>query len=301
MPDEPKPVQSRLTQILALENMEGVGRVTARKILEQFGSLAEVRRFPREQILNRLHRVPHASKLAEKLLDEQLVAEALDDAARTIDELGRRQVEVITSEDERWPSEIDHLPNPHRPNVLFAYGNVKLLAEPSVAVLGSSPVASEPFESVQLLVRRLAEVGTIVSCSASDGLDSVIIKILLSKDALPVLVAGCGLAKVPPSLRPSASSAVKAGGLLVSSFQMQHGPFDHDVRERTLIQAALAKAVVFVEPKEEGFLWDALAWSLERDRPVFALTTEALPDRIHVIRDEVDMDWVVAAMKHVPE
>ncbi len=301
MTDKPAAIESRVAQILALENMEGVGRVTTRKILEQFGTLAEVRRFPREQILNRLHRVPQAAKLADRLLNEELVTEALADAEKTIEELARRQVTVITSGDEIWPAGVDDLPNAHRPNALFAYGNLKLLGESSVAILGSAPVEPEPFEAAQTLARRLAGEGMIVSCSASDGLDNVITKILLSKDGLPLLVAGCGLAKVAPSLRPAVSAAVKAGGLLVSSFLMQHGPFDHDVRERMLVQAALSKAAVFIEPREGGFGWDALEWSLDSGKPVFALTKESLPDRVHVIRDELDMDWVLAAMKHVPE
>lgn len=301
MSSESGDAASRTVQILALESMEGVGRVTARKILDQFGGIEGVRRFPREQILNRLRRVPNAAQLTDRLLDEAFVSEGLAAAKQIVEELDRRQVETVAFGDEGWPPEFDALPNAHQPNLVFNYGNRRLLDEPSVAILGSAPVTEEPFEAVQVLTRRLAEAGTIVSCSASDGLDTVIIKILLSVDALPILVAGSGLAKVTPSLRPSVSAAVKAGGLLVSSFHMQHGPFDHDVRERALVQSALAKATVFIEPQEGGFFWDALVWSLERDKPVFALTSEVLPDRVHVIRDEVDMDWVLAAMRHVPE
>jgi hypothetical protein len=62
----------------------------------------------------------------------------------------------------------------------------------------------------------------------------------------------------------------------------------------------LAKATVFVDPKEGDFTWDAVEWSLEQGKSVFALSSDRLPDRIHVIRDEIDMDWVLAAMKHVP-
>ena len=301
MPGKEQGAASRLAAILALEGMDGVGRVTARKILDQFGSLGEIERFPREQILNRLRRVQNAAQLVDRLLDQEFVGEALAAAERTIDELARRQVVVLTSEDAGWPAGFEALPKSHRPNVLYTYGNLKLLGEPSVAILGSAPVAEGPFEAAQTLVRKLASAGTIVSCSASDGLDTVIIKILLSENALPLLLAGCGLAKIAAGLRSSVSSAVKTGGLLASSFHMPHGPFEHDVRERTLVQAAIAKATVFIEPQERGFTWDALQWSLDQGKPVFALTTTPLPDRVHVIRDEVDMDWVLAAIRHVPE
>jgi DNA processing protein len=292
---------SRLAQILALENLDGVGRVTARKILDQFGSLDEVRRFPREQIMNRLRRVPQAAKLVDRLLDEKFIAESVAAAEQTIEELEGKHLVALTSGDDGWPEELDGLPNAHRPNVLFGYGNLKLLAEPSVAMLGTAPVTTGPFEAAQVLVRRLAGAGTIVSSSASDGLDNVIIKILLSTDTLPMLVAQCGLARVAPELRPSVSAVVKQGGLLVSSFHMQHGPFDHDNRERMLVQAALSKATVFIEPREGGFSWDAMQWSLDQGKPVFALSSEPLPERVHVIHDELDMDWVLAAMRHVPE
>lgn len=292
---------SRLVALLALENMEGVGRVTARKVLDQFGSLAGIRRFPREQILNRLHRVPQVSQLIDRLEDNEFVAEAVAKAEQVVKELERRQVAALTSEDAVWPAAFESLPASHQPNVLYSYGNTALLAEPSVAFIGSAPVEPEPFEAAQTLVRRLAGEGAILSCSASDGLDNVILKISLDANALPVMIAGCGLAKVAGGLRSSVSAAVKSGGLLASSFAMGHGPFDHDVRERALVQAALAKALVFIDPQPGGFTWDALEWGLEQDRPVFALGGSSLPDRVHVIRDEIDMDWVSAALRHVPE
>jgi predicted Rossmann fold nucleotide-binding protein DprA/Smf involved in DNA uptake len=227
--------------------------------------------------------------------------EVLEKARQNVDALRERHIHALTSSDDGWPGDLNDLPPSHRPNVLYTYGNRKVLAEASVAIVGSAPVAPEPFETVQTLARRLAQAGVIVSCATEDGLDNVIIKILLASESLPLLVAGCGMAKIAPALRSSVSGAVKAGGVLASSFPMTHGPFDHDVRERSLVQSALAKAVVFVDPQETGFSWDALEWSLAHDKPVFALSTSPLSERVHVIQDEVDMDWVLAAVRHVPE
>lgn len=290
---------SRIAEILALEGMEGVGRVTTRKILDHFGGVAGVRRYPREQILNRLRRVPQAGRLVDRLLDETYMADALTEAGKVIDDLSRRKVQVVTPGDAVWPEALETLPNTHRPNALYAFGNVQLLTEPSVAIVGAAPVGQGPFEVAQALVRRVAGAGGIISCSASDGLDNVVTKITVAAGSLPILVAASGLGKVDPAQRSSVSAAVKAGALLVSSFPLQHGPFDHDVKERMLLQAALAKAVVLIEPREGSFAWATLEWSLKNARAVFALSDHALPDRVHVIRDEIDMDWVVAAVRHI--
>src|SRR5690606_30639695 len=110
-------------------------------------------------------------------------------------------------------------------------------------------------------------------------------------------VAACGMARLQPAFRPAVSAAVRGGGLFVSPFAMEHGPFEHDDQDRLLVQTAVAQAVVFVDPRPETPEAAAMAWALEAGMPVFGLAPGALPERVHALRTDVDVDWVAAAAR----
>ena len=212
----------------------------------------------------------------------------------------QRKIVISTFLDEDWPTRLNDLPNPHRPNAIFSYGAVESLTKPSAAIVAGGALEEGPFEAAQRLVKHLVKRDVQLSVGISTGFDVVAIKLTLAAEQAPMIVASCGLARVETKMRPHASLVVKSGGLMTSSLPMDHGPFEHDVREAYLTQAALAKAVVFVDPIPESFEWTALEWALSTGMSVFAISERSLPDRVHVIKGEIDMEWVVAAVKLVP-
>ena len=290
--------------VLALENLEGVGRVTVRRLLGQFSDVGEVGTLPREQVLNRLKGIPNAANLVDRLADDEGMKDAAAGILKRIEAWSARKIEIATWLDEEgWPGALDRLPNPHRPNVLYSYGSRESLSRPHAAIIAVGELEPGPFEEAQTLIRMLLGKGIGISVGTSTGFDVVGIKLSEAGGVPPVLVASCGLAKIEQAIRPHASAVVKSGGLMVSSLPMDQGPFDHDRREGSLVQAALATAVVFVDPKPGSFDWTALEWALEVNKPVFAIVDGGegvgaeIPDRVHVIRDEVDREWVMAAVK----
>ena len=77
---------------------------------------------------------------------------------------------------------------------------------------------------------------------------------------------------------------------------MEQPPSDTRDEQRALVQAALAQAVVFVEPREETPEQRALEWAIQANRPVFGISTRTLPE-VHPVRDAVDFEWVVEAAR----
>jgi predicted Rossmann fold nucleotide-binding protein DprA/Smf involved in DNA uptake len=279
--------------------MEGVGRVTARKVLGQFGGIGEPSQLPREQVLNRLKGVPNAASLLDRLDDEASMEAIQASIARRLEAWSARKIRVLTFLDPGWPERLNELPNPHRPNALFVYGDPKSTGEPVVAIVAEGAIEAGPFEAAQDLIRMVVSKNTTIGLDGMTGFDVVGIKLSLDAGRPPHLITSYGLASTPPTMRPHASSVAKAGGIMVSSFPMDHGPFDHDKKEGALVQSALARAVVFVDPKPKSFLWPALEWALSVGMPVFSIGGEDLPDRVHRIETSIDMEWVIAAVEHV--
>lgn len=279
--------------------MEGVGRVTAGRLAAHFSSYPDLQRYPREQILARLKGAPRAADLVNRLLDPGAMQPHLEAADAQLAQLAHQRVHVLSPRDEHWPARVDGLPRGQRPVVLYTYGTPAALRRPSVALFARPPLHDEAFDQAQNLARHLKPHGILPVTGAAHGFDVVITKITATGNTAgpSILICNAGMGGLPPPMRPSASLAARSGGALVSPFPMNHGPYEHDDKERALLQAALARACVFVEPLPDSPEWVAFQWALSADRPVFGIPAPgaSLPDRVHPLKAAVDFDWVVAA------
>ena len=256
---------------LALLSLDGVGRVTALRVLERFPTLDALRATPREQVLLRLKGAPHAERTVETLFSDDAFGPALDRAGDVLAALGKKGVRVLSPGDAAWPAGLDALDRARRPAVLYVYGHAEALARPALATLASAPITGPDFEALQDTARRALARGTGLVTAAASGIDVALQKLAVSAGVPSVAVVGSGLARLAPSLRPAAVSLVRAGGLLASPFPMAHGPFEHDAKERALVQAALAQAAVVVAPAAGSPEAEAAAWAAEAGRPLALL------------------------------
>ena len=260
---------------LALLSLDGVGRVTAWRLLEHFGSAQAVRRSPREQVLLRLKGVARADRALDAVLDPAF-DRALDRAEAQVRALAGKRIAVLAPGSEAWPAGLMDLDRADRPVVLYAFGDLGALAWPALAVLAGAPLDGGPFEAAQDVARRTASNGRGLVVGAATGVDLALQKLSLAAGLPAVAVLGAGLARLAPPMRPGATALVRAGGLLVSPFDMTHGPFDHDDRQRALVQAALGRAVCAVAPAAGSPEDRAAAWARSAGRPI-ALVPPAPP------------------------
>lgn len=253
---------------LALLSLDGVGRVTAHRVLERFPTLDSLRATPREQVLLRLKGAPHADRTVETLFSPEAFAPELSRAQNLADSLRAKRVHVLSSADATWPAGLDDLPRDVRPVVLYAFGDPTLLSARRLALLTHAPTDSAAFETTQALARDAMRRGIGLVVGARHGVDLALQKLAIGAGVPAVAVVGSGLARLERSMRPGATALVRAGGLLLSPFGMAHGPFDHDERERALVQAALGRAVCAAAPPQGSAEDRAAAWAAEAGRPL---------------------------------
>lgn len=258
---------------LALMHIDGVGRVTTSRLLSNFDNVEDLRRYPREQVLFRIKGARNAQKLVKNLFDDAFLEEHLDYARRHTAKLAEKNIQLLVQGSSHWPERLDALDRSHRPVLLYLYGAAAVLSQPGVAFLARPPLSEDPFERSQDLVKQLVAEQIPPLSGVSHGFDNVVQKFTVAEDKalLPsVMVANCGLAKIPSGLRATASQAVRSGSVMVSPFSMAHGPYEHDDYERALLQTALADKTVFLEPRSDTAEWRAMKWAAVNGRSVFA-------------------------------
>lgn len=286
----------------ALLRLEGVGRVTAHRLLAAFPTYATLRGTPREQVLVRLKNVPNANQTVTKLFDEAVMLPLLAAARDELSNLQARHILATAPGDPGWPKTLDALDRAHRPVLLYTYGALALLHQPMLALLNRPPISKAAFDVAEDLARYAKQHGLYLATNLATGFDKVMSQVSASPpEARPtIMVLNCGLAQVEKSLRPVASAMTKRGGVLCSPFPLHHGPYEHDDTERARLQTALAVASVCFDPRRDTPEWRAMEWALEMKRPVFGVCeaddTE-LPQGAIPIKSSVDFGWILQAIR----
>jgi predicted Rossmann fold nucleotide-binding protein DprA/Smf involved in DNA uptake len=281
------------TFALALTRLDGVGRVTGHRLVERFDGPGDLRDHSREQVFLRLKGLPNAEEITRRLFETDELDDALDEARASIEALSERGVKLLSPRSEAWPGGLSALAPAERPLLLWAYGRAEVLERPSAALLARPPMEEAPFERAQALAQHLTAAGAVPVLGGQSGFDVALAKRAAGECAPVALVAACGLAEVPPRLRPVAGRAVRAGGVLLSPFPMTHGPFDHDDAERARVQTALARAAVFAPPAPDTPEARALTWAAEAGRPAFVLGSgDDVPENARPVRGPDDFDAV---------
>ncbi len=242
----------RLT--LALLDVPGVGRATVHRILHHAHRYDDLLALPREQLGHRLKGVSRAADLAELLHDPARFAEHLAVADREIEARTRQRVTLLSPHHPHWPSGLDRLAASRRPAVLRAFGDAAVLSRPTLALLGSAGLSPEAFEAAQSLAAEASHRGIVVLCAMDDGFDVATLK----RAGGGIGVPGAGLSKILPQLRPSVVETARGGGLVVSPFAMDHGPFGHDQSEASRVRMALSTACVVFDPAPGSHLLHTL-------------------------------------------
>lgn len=284
--------ETRTAFLLALLDIEGIGRAAASRIFTSFDSFQDVARYPEEQIASRLKRIPRALDLARKLKDISTNEELLSARKTHLESLASKDISIITRDDSVWPQDLDSLKPSAAPAFLYLYGNKALFDAPRVSYNAANADA---------LASPLAkEIGGIL---ASRGASVVMLD---SQVSLPdatlagapvILLIGSGLGGMTDEARATANAVVKAGGLLVSPFDFSHEAYSHETEYLRDIANHIADAAIFFSVPYENSLFDGMLKLTGEHRPIFAVDIDAdIPEGIHPVQNVDDAWWIAAAL-----
>lgn len=283
--------------MLALDDIEGLGRVRIKRIVTAFSTYQQLKQMPFEQALLRLKGIPKANDVLKKLLDEAIFLPLLQKAQAHLEHLKAVQVQVIHDEHEAYPKHIQVMEASHCPNLLYGFGDLALLNQAKVSFFGKPPIAGTFFELAQDLCRFLIAKKVVFVCGIGNGFDTVMHKLASSASHPSIMLANCGLAQVAPSIRPQIMQSVRAGGLLCSSFPFQEMDQEAHEFERTMMQAALCRVSVFVAHKSFQIAeLRAMKWAIAQGYAVFTIGGEDVPSEAQPLESEQDFAWVMQAI-----
>ncbi len=257
-----------------------VGPGTARKLLAALGSPQAVFAAP-PQAWMALVSKREATELAREPegLDQQVSA-TLDWLADGLPlATGRQSRFVLSLADPLYPAALLEAADP--PLLLFAQGQLDLLARPSVAVVGSRNPTPQGQENAYAFARALSEAGVTVVSGLARGVDGAAHAGALDglRDASSgstIAVVGTGLDQVYPKAHQALAQRISTQGLMLSEFALGTAPLAGNFPKRNRIVAALTRGSLVIEAAVQSGSLITARLAAEMGREVLAI-----PGSIH--------------------
>lgn len=150
---------------------------------------------------------------------------------------------AITILDECYPESLRNLAEP--PYVLYYKGDLNLLKQSAVAVVGSRAMKPYAKAMTEKMVGFLSRRYVIVSGLAK-GVDACAHETGLNGNST-IAVLGCGIDRIYPIENTELYAAIANRGLILSEYPRQAAPLKHRFPWRNRIVAALGKAVLVMQ------------------------------------------------------
>jgi DNA processing protein len=176
--------------------------------------------------------------------------------------------------DAAYPAQLAAIADP--PIVLWARGDLSVLAEPAVAVVGARRATPTGLAVARRLAGDLAEAGLCVVSGLARGVDGAAHAGALAQGRPTVAVLGCGADIVYPREHAPLAARVVERGALVSEFSPGTPPLPRHFPIRNRLISGLALAVVIVEASDKSGSLITARMALEQGRDVLAVPGSVL-------------------------
>ena len=183
--------------------------------------------------------------------------------------------DLITYQDGAYPSLLKEIYDP--PLVLFYQGNISLLKQQQVAIVGSRFSSAQGREVASTFAHDLTRQGLTITSGLALGIDAAAHQGALEGKGNTIAVVATGLDRVYPSRNKMlAKRILEQNGLIISEFNPGVAPRPGNFPKRNRIISGLSLGVAVVEAALKSGSLITARCALEQNREVFAV-----PGSIH--------------------
>ncbi len=249
---------------LALVHAPGIGPVTFKRLLEQFGNP--------EAIFDTRHDGPEAI-LCEPVLKylRQPDWHAVEKDLAWLHQDGNH---ILTLQDPLYPPLLREIPDP--PPILFVTGNVELLTSLQFAMVGSRNPSPNGIETAHEFAADLCRHGLIITSGLALGIDAAAHTGALDNDGATLAVMGTGPDQVYPARHRQLAQRIAENGAMLTEFPIGTPPLAENFPRRNRIISGLSVGTLVVEAAQRSGSLITARMALEQGREVFAV-----PGSIH--------------------
>lgn len=246
---------------LALTKVEGLGVRGAHKVVEHFGS-------PQAAYMASLTELESCGIPAR--VAQSIFAQAgMKEGSKDLEAATKAGCAVVAYSSAEYPPLLKEIPDP--PLVLYVRGDVKVLSQHAVAIVGTRRPTIYGGQVAHRLAEGLAQRQLAIVSGLARGVDSAAHRGALAVQGKTVAVLGSGVDVIYPRENKRLAEQVAEHGALISEFPPGTSPSPENFPIRNRIISGLSLGVVVVEAAEYSGSLITARLAVEQNREVYAV------------------------------
>lgn len=180
------------------------------------------------------------------------------------------KIKKIDYESREFPTKLKNIPNP--PQNIYVYGNIELLHEKSIAVVGSRKFTVYGKNVAMLIGNKLSVSGVPIVSGLAYGIDQYAHEGVIAAGGKGIAVLASGINKMSPYRnRPLMNKLIESGGAVVSEYEPDAPALKWTYPARNRIISGLSDAVIVVEANFNSGALITAQHANEQGRTVYAV------------------------------
>lgn len=206
--------------------------------------------------------------LPSKLIKSALTAFYDQQAEAKITRI-KKQCQIISFFDQVYPQKLREIYRP--PLILFAQGNLKLLQENVITIVGSRQATDYSQLVLNKIVPQLVKSNFVIASGLAMGVDVMAHSATLNNGGKTIAVIGNGLNHFYPERNSQIQRQIINEGLVLSEYLPDTPPRPFRFPERNRILAGIANSVIVTEAKEKSGSLITANIALQENRNIYAV------------------------------
>ncbi|MCL9804055.1 DNA-processing protein DprA [Flavobacterium amniphilum] len=255
-------LQQDLLHTLALLKVEGIGDVTAKKLLTHLGSPEEIFKAKPSQ----LAKIDGIGSATLKNLKDKEVFKFAENEIKFIQQ---QNIQTLYYQDALYPEKLKQCYD--APVLLFTSGDINLDNRKIISIVGTRQVTPYGIDFCKNFIADLAFLNPIIVSGFAYGVDIVAHQSAMENNLQTIGVLAHGLNQIYPKNHKKYMVKMEQNGGFMTEFWSISNPDRENFVKRNRIVAGMSEATVVIESAEKGGSLLTANMANEYDRDVFAV------------------------------
>lgn len=236
-------LEEDLIYALALQRADGIGDITAKKLISHCGS-------PKNVVKEKRKTLEKINGIGSLTIKQLLNSIDLNQAEKEFDYLNKNAVEVLYFLEENYPEKLKHCID--APILLFKKGKINLNKRPIISIVGTRNITNYGRDFCENLVADLKEYNPLIVSGFAYGVDICAHKAALKNKLETVAVLAHGFEEIYPKVHKKYVNQIQEQGAFITDFWHDEIPLRENFLKRNRIVAGIAEATIIIESAEKG-------------------------------------------------
>jgi DNA processing protein len=254
--------EQELFSLLALQKVELVGDVVAKKLLNHFERASDIF----QAKANKLTSIDGIGSVLIKNLKDKTVFQKAEAELKFIQE---NDIDVHYFKDKTYPEKLKHCFD--APILLFSAGNFNLQQPRIISIVGTRQVTAHGAEFCRNLIAEIAPLNPIIVSGFAYGVDIVAHQAAMEQNLQTIGVLAHGLNQIYPASHKKYCKKMETNGGFMTEFWSSSNPEKENFVKRNRIVAGMTEATIVIESAERGGSLITAMLANDYNRDVFAV------------------------------